>query len=308
LSTFERGVLAVAVLVPFAARTFKMARAALTVETLARTYSLTPAESKLLYRSITTVAPGTRGATMLSHAAEDIEAGHPIDKARKDELTRLVEEMGLSERPATPHDPTTGESATGKNSGAKESPSSAPSEPAAKDPIEGAVEVTLSQDEYRAALAMVYPSQFGSTLARVVDGVGERAAQRALSDTRFVNAVQSRNWKLAGTLFHSAAAIEVRALGAGALPPGWRIEAELVIQAGAGGSRADVLLFGPAGELVEFDWKTTGRSALSSGSRSEMTRHAGQIAINIGGKLSHQQSVSWVDYMRPLMPGVKWPR
>ncbi len=119
--------------------------------------------------------------------------------------------------------------------------------------------------------------------------------------------MQSGNWRLAGTLFHSAAAREARSLPPSALPPGWIIQAEHVIQSGAGGSRADILLRGPAGELVEFDWKTTGRSALSSGSRSEMARHAGQITANISGTLTTQQSRSWVDYMRPLMPGVAWP-
>jgi len=117
----------------------------------------------------------------------------------------------------------------------------------------------------------------------LVDGIGQRAAARVVADPRFVQAVQSGNRTLAGTLFHSAAAQEARAIPASALPPGWVIDAELVIQAGAGGSRVDILLRGPAGQIIEYDWKTTGRSALSYGSRREMTRHAGQITTNIGG-------------------------
>lgn len=85
------------------------------------------------------------------------------------------------------------------------------------------------------------------------------------------------------------------------------IEAERTIQAGLGGSRADILIRGPAGEIIEYDWKTTGRSAISSQSRREMARHAGQITSNIGGTLTTQESKSWVDFVRPLLHGVNWP-
>jgi hypothetical protein len=180
--------------------------------------------------------------------------------------------------------------------------------PTPRAPIAGAEEILLSEAEYRTALEMVFPSQFANHLARTVDGIGQRAAQRAVANPQFVAAVQSGNWTLAGTLFHSAAAQEARALPASALPSGWVIEAERVIQTGAGGSRADVLLRGPAGQIVEFDWKTTGRSALSYGSRREMTRHAGQITTNIGGALTTQESRSWIDYVQSLLPGVNWPR
>lgn len=168
-------------------------------------------------------------------------------------------------------------------------------------PIVGAEEVQLSQADYEAALSLVYPSMHTSWVARVVDEVGARAAQRAMQNPRFVAALTTGNMTLAGTFFHSAAAVEIRALPTNALPPGWSITAEEVIQSGAGGSRTDVLLRGPNGALLEFDWKTTGRSGLSSGSRSEMARHAGQIRLHIGGRLQTQQTVSWMDYVRSLM-------
>lgn len=174
-------------------------------------------------------------------------------------------------------------------------------------PPAGAAETRLSQAEYEAALARTFPGHYLDTLTRTMDDVGERAAQDAVSNPRFVQAVQAGNWTLAGTFFHTAARDQVRALPTSALPPGWVVEAERTIQAGAGGSRADVLLRGPAGEILEFDWKTTGRSALSHGSRTEMTRHAGQIVANIGGTLVTQQSRSWIDFVRPLMPGTAWP-
>jgi hypothetical protein len=168
-------------------------------------------------------------------------------------------------------------------------------------------EVRMGQAEYQAALRQVFPGQYLDTVARMVDEIGQRAAQRVINDPQFVQTVQSGNWKLAGTLFHSAAAQEARAVPASALPRGWILRAEQVIQSGAGGSRADILLQGPAGQIIEFDWKTTGRSGLSSAARDEMRRHAGQITVNLGGTVTRQESRSWVDYVRPLMRGVSWP-
>lgn len=168
-------------------------------------------------------------------------------------------------------------------------------------PIAGAEEVRMSQAEYEAALNMGHPSQYSSWIARVLDEVGQRAAQRAMANPRFVSAITTGDWRLAGTFFHSAAAAEVRALAPNALPAGWSITAEEVIQSGSGGSRTDVLVRGPSGALMEFDWKTTGSSGLSSGSRSEMAKHAGQIRLHVGGALQTQQTVSWMDYVRPLL-------
>lgn len=172
---------------------------------------------------------------------------------------------------------------------------------AAKQAIEGAEEIKLSQAEYEAALKMVFPSQYVDEVAKLVDDIGQGAAKRAMENPRFVQAMQDGNMTLAGTFFHSAAAQEARSVPAAMLPKGWALEAEKTIQSGAGGSRADILLRGPGADVVEFDWKTTGRSALSSGSRKEMARHAGQITVNIGGKLTTQQSRSWMDYVRPLL-------
>ena len=185
-----------------------------------------------------------------------------------------------------------------------------------KEAIAGAEEVKLSQAEYEAALKMVFPSQYVEPVARLVDDVGQAAAKRAMKDARFVAALEGGNRTLAGTLFHSAAATEARAIRPEMLPKGWALEVEETIQKGAGGSRADVILRGPGDELVEFDWKTTGKSALSSGSRKEMERHAnqigkkalegmegqaGEISIFTGGHLTTQESRSWMDYIRPLL-------
>jgi len=171
----------------------------------------------------------------------------------------------------------------------------------AREAIAGAEEIKLSQAEYESALKMVFPSQYADEVAKLVDNIGQGAATRAMGNPRFVQAMHDGNMTLAGTFFHSAAAQEARSVPASMLPKGWTLEAERTIQSGAGGTRADILLHGPGADVVEFDWKTTGKSALSTGSRKEMARHAGQITVNIGGKLATQQSRSWMDYVRPLL-------
>ncbi len=74
---------------------------------------------------------------------------------------------------------------------------------------------------------------------------------------------------------------------------------ELTVQSGRGGSRLDVLARGSAGEMLEFDWKTTGRGALSKKARDEMVRHANRVGVTLGQTLQSQTSVSWVDLVRP---------
>lgn len=179
---------------------------------------------------------------------------------------------------------------------------------AARQQIAGATDLQVSQAQFVEIMSRPFPSHALHPVLNVLDGIGERAARVVVTDPRFIAAVTSGNMALAGTLFHSAAAREVRALPATALPLGWSVQAELTIQSGLGGSRADVLFRGPGNVLLEIDWKTTARSALSSGSRSEMERHAGQITAHLGQGLATQESRSWVDYVRPLLPWVRWQR
>lgn len=167
--------------------------------------------------------------------------------------------------------------------------------------IEGATEVRMTLEEYKAALGHVFPSDALDPVASMIDGVGSRAAKRAVENPRFMQAIQQNNMTLAGTLYHSAAAQEIREISATAVPKGWKVTAEYTLKAGKGGSRADVFLEGPAGELVEFDWKTTGQSGLKS--ISQMEKHAGQVrALKNGASLASQQSRSWTDYVRALLP------
>lgn len=169
-------------------------------------------------------------------------------------------------------------------------------------PIAGAIEVRLTKAQYEAALQNVFPSHYLNPITQIVDVIGRKAARRAVANPQFIQAIQQRNWTLAGTLFHSAAAVEARAVPVAALPPGWKLNAERTLQSGLGGSRVDILLLGPDGQVVEYDWKTRAISALSTSSRREMTRHAGHIATNVGGTLTVQESRTWIDFVRERRP------
>jgi hypothetical protein len=83
--------------------------------------------------------------------------------------------------------------------------------------IPEAEEVVVSQAAYEAALNMVFPSHYAHDVALLVDAIGNRAAQRAMQNRAFVQALQNGNRTLAGTLFHSAAAAEAQAVPVAAL-------------------------------------------------------------------------------------------
>ena len=172
--------------------------------------------------------------------------------------------------------------------------------------IADASQVSLTPAQFAQAMAHTFPSQYFDPVLQVVELIGQRAAQVAIANPAFVQACQNGNWALAGTLFHSAAAT-VGPTFANQLPQGFQVTFEDTIQSGLGGSRFDVRVTGP-GVHREVDWKTTGRSALSFGSRSEMVRHATQYQTNFGTPLTGQESKSWIDFVRPFLPGINWPR
>ena len=163
--------------------------------------------------------------------------------------------------------------------------------------------IRLSPEQYAQALSFVLPGSALNPISTIIETVAAKAAAAVVKDARFQAAWNADNMRLAGTLFHSAAANELRALPPSKLPPGWSISAEKTLKSGAGGGRADVFIEGPQGELIEIDWKTTGLSALSSRTQTQMAKHQGQVkALKNGATLTAQQSRSWIDYVLPLMP------
>jgi hypothetical protein len=165
-------------------------------------------------------------------------------------------------------------------------------------------EIQVSTAEYQRILENGFAFHALDPLLNAINQVGERAGRAAVANARFVAAAQSGNWKLAGTLFHSEVAGAVGIGAAGRLADRGRVRCPGRV----GGSRIDILARGPNGLVMEFDWKTTGRSALSSAAREEMRRHAGQITARLGGQLATQESCSWVDFVRSLLPGINWPK
>jgi len=65
-------------------------------------------------------------------------------------------------------------------------------------------------------------------------------------------------------------------------------------------SKPDLYFENDCGELVSFDWKTLGRSALRS--IAEQRKYQGALGIKYPGhQIVTMQSVSWIDYVRPLL-------
>jgi Domain of unknown function (DUF4157)/Pre-toxin TG len=99
LTTTERTILAVAVLLPFAAKVFKAGKAAVTVAQLAKDYRMTAAESRAAYRMLTHVAPGTAGAKLIGDASQAIKQGKAAQDAQTlKEVDQLLHEMGMTDK------------------------------------------------------------------------------------------------------------------------------------------------------------------------------------------------------------------
>jgi hypothetical protein len=181
---------------------------------------------------------------------------------------------------------------------------------------QGATEIVFSRyEEYLSAISRTFPEHHFDDILRLIDDIGAQAGRNAATDAEFVRLVRQAEvnpsmWNQAGTRFHTIARDVTRG-SAGRVPPGWTIEAEVRIGPRTGGSRLDVLFRGPAGESYQFDWKPTWQSGVSAAAEEEMTRHAAQLPREprfLGTRLVLQESRSWVDYVRPHMRGVNWPR
>lgn len=142
-----------------------------------------------------------------------------------------------------------------------------------------------------------------------LDEIGEEAARALMSDpAKRVKLLaymdDPKTMNLAGTMFHSEAKRVVDARGQAIvdrLMPGWKIKAEVTVQAGKGGSRLDVLLTDPTGvtKAIEADWKSTFLAATEPKAKRQMERHAKQ------GDAGLQVGILWkamVRRMQALLP------
>ena len=99
LSTTSRAILAAGVLLPAAARTAQIGRAAVATTRLAEAYRMTAPEAEAFFRATARIRPGSSGARLLGRAVEDVRAGREItDPARLRQIKDLRTDMGMTER------------------------------------------------------------------------------------------------------------------------------------------------------------------------------------------------------------------
>ena len=166
---------------------------------------------------------------------------------------------------------------------------------------------SFTRDTIFRTLRVSFSEEFALTISELVDDIGQAAAKAAVEDSSFTSHLANKNFSAAGSLFHSyarQAALKMKAR----LPEGWKMYAEEIRFDGAGNEiRPDVYFRGPCNELIIFDWKTSGRSALRS--IDQLDDYMGALSWHHnGGQVITAQSVSWADYVRPLMkPGKLGP-
>ncbi len=152
------------------------------------------------------------------------------------------------------------------------------------------VRVDKMPDHPFVQLALDFPA------VEVAEDVGVKAATRFANDPALMQLYQNggRDMTTAGNAFHNIAMREARAIPASALPPGWSMTAEESFTAGGMRGRADIMLRGPNGEMVEIDWKTTAESALDG--TKGVDRRAGIIQRATGSAGRHLQiSRHWTE-------------
>lgn len=160
--------------------------------------------------------------------------------------------------------------------------------------------VTVTQKQLRRALSTDFPGRHGDWAAMLIDGLGHRAAHRALKDPRFVAATAAGNARMAGVYFHQAAREVVAALPAKSVPQGWRVTAEEQLPPGSprGSSRIDVLIRGPQGKRIEVDWKRSVRAGVTTKAQQQMTRHRRHVLGEPGARsLVRQEAPIWTKYV-----------
>ncbi|WP_297324639.1 DUF4157 domain-containing protein [Nitrosomonas sp.] len=99
LSAEERAVTAALILLPAAAKIFKLGKGVVTASRLARDYHMTPREADAVLRAFTGISPGSAGEKLLREAEADLKAGKGLrNPAQLREINKLLSEMGMTER------------------------------------------------------------------------------------------------------------------------------------------------------------------------------------------------------------------
>jgi regulator of replication initiation timing len=99
LSTTDRTILAVGVLLPWAAKGAKLGKGAYTASKIAQEYSLSGAEADRVFRIYMGLKPGTVGARLFGEGLSKIKAGKAVDDpAVLREMEAVLKDVGLTEK------------------------------------------------------------------------------------------------------------------------------------------------------------------------------------------------------------------
>lgn len=136
-----------------------------------------------------------------------------------------------------------------------------------------------------------------------VEDIGMEAARRAINDQQLMQLYQNggKDMTKAGTMFHRSAELEANSPAMQSrLPAGWRVKAEERLIAGGKLTKPDILIRGPAGAILEVDWKTTAMSALETEQR--MDRRAAIIEKIFGKEAQRvQYSRHWTELIEDAL-------
>jgi len=96
LTGTERAIIGACILLPAASKLYKVSKAVVVSDDIARTYRLTAQEADAVFRATAGIKPGSTGAALLNSAKSDILAGKKIvEQQRLDDLSALLKEMGM---------------------------------------------------------------------------------------------------------------------------------------------------------------------------------------------------------------------
>ena len=99
LTTTERVILGVAILLPSIAKVFKVGKGAVTAARIAKDYSLADAEAARVYKIYMGLKPGSTGAKLFDWGAREIKAGRAIDDpAVIKQMETVLKDLGMTEK------------------------------------------------------------------------------------------------------------------------------------------------------------------------------------------------------------------
>ena len=101
LSTTERVIIGVTLLLPAFGKLYKVGRGVLAAEEMVRLYGLSTREAAYTYRFALKLGPGTAGARLFASAGEEIRAGRKVtDQKLLQEMEQVLKDVGMTDKEA----------------------------------------------------------------------------------------------------------------------------------------------------------------------------------------------------------------